>query len=575
MKLLRKLRRIFDKRTKFRLFIILVGVVFGALLEIVALSLISPLISVLLEPGGIYDNVYIVWVFDFLGFSHVSQFMALVAFALAGVYVVRGAYLYTLNRIQFRFIARRQVELSSRLLNKILGYSYIYHANHNLAELQRMALTDVSVLMSLVSNAILLATDFLVMIMILGFLAAVSPAMTLFVTGMAMLCVALYLYVFRGAIKTAGEKARKSSILMAKNVNQGLGGIKEVKILQREGYFSRAFLRDGSVYAVENSRYQALNVVPKIMIEGVCFGGAFAVLGAAILWGADISGILPQLGIFVLAAFRILPAVTRMTKNYNSFIYCMPSVDAVYKNMFEEADVDAGLSSNLAAPAASGSEIRVVGVRYQYPDMESAVLEKVDLTIPEKSSVAFVGPSGAGKTTLVDLILGVLVPAAGGVFYKGKSIHHDFGSWSKNVGYIPQQIYLLDETIIENVAFGIDRKDIDGEKVWRALEQAQLADFVRSLPQAIDTIVGDRGIRLSGGQRQRIGIARALYEDPPILVLDEATSSLDNETEKAVMDAVKGFKGSKTMLIVAHRISTIEHCDIVYRVEHKTVVKER
>jgi ABC-type bacteriocin/lantibiotic exporter with double-glycine peptidase domain len=203
------------------------------------------------------------------------------------------------------------------------------------------------------------------------------------------------------------------------------------------------------------------------------------------------------------------------------------------------------------------------------------VLEDISLTIPNKKSVAFIGPSGSGKTTLADLILGILTPESGSVFYDGKSIHHNFKQWSRNVGYIPQQVYLLDESILENVAFGIDHPEIDESKVWRALEQAQLADYVRSLPEGLETIVGDRGIRLSGGQRQRVGIARAMYEDPPILVLDEATSSLDSETEKAVMEAVMGFQGNKTMIIVAHRLSTIEHCDIVYKIDEKTIVRER
>ena len=260
-------------------------------------------------------------------------------------------------------------------------------------------------------------------------------------------------------------------------------------------------------------------------------------------------------------------------KTYSNVAFYLPSVDAVYKSLFEEADEHAKPLENITVPAAKGNEIQVCGVTYQYPGMAAPVLEGASFAIPEKSSVAFVGPSGAGKTTLADLILGVLVPAVGGVFFKGRSIHHDFESWSKNVGYIPQQIYLLDESIIENVAFGIDRENIDENKVWRALEQAQLAEFVKSLPQGGETIVGDRGIRLSGGQRQRVGIARALYEDPPILVLDEATSSLDNETEKAVMEAVMGFQGNKTMIIVAHRLSTIERCDVVYRVENGQVAE--
>lgn len=199
------------------------------------------------------------------------------------------------------------------------------------------------------------------------------------------------------------------------------------------------------------------------------------------------------------------------------------------------------------------------------------VLKDVSFAIPKNTSIAFIGPSGAGKSTLIDILLGILIPQEGGVYFNGKSIHHNFNEWAKNIGYIPQTIYLLDETILENVAFGVDKGKIDEEKVWHALEQAQLKEYVLSLPKGLQTTVGDRGIRLSGGQRQRIGIARALYNDPPILVLDEATAALDNKTEKKVMQAIKGLQGSKTVVIVTHRLSTVAHCDVVYEVSGRTV----
>ena len=570
-----KLRRIFDKGTKIRLIILLLGIIVGAVLEVLALALIAPLITILFDSSAVYDSAITIWVYNYFGFSRVELFLAFLTFTLAGVYIVRGVYLYFLNRTQFKFLARRQVALSNRLLKKILGFSYIYHSNHNLAELQRIVLTDVMELFRLVVNIVLMTTDFFMMLFIMVYLTIISPIMTLFIVILALVCVLLYLKAFRNTIRDAGDKTRTASIVMTKTVNQGLGSIKEVKMMRREEYFNSVFQKFSDVFVEANTRYQTLNVLPKLAIEGVCFGGAFLILGVALLLDVDVAGLAAQLGAFVFAAFRILPAIARIVSQYNNVLFYHPSVNAVHNSLFEEEDIFARPLANLSDISYCGNGIQTVNVSYRYPNVESTVLENVNIVIPENKSIAFVGQSGAGKTTLADLILGILIPDVGGVFYNGNSIHHNFEEWSKNVGYIPQQIYLLDETITENIAFGIHVEDIDEAMVWRALEQAQLADFVKSLPDGLNTVVGDRGIRLSGGQRQRIGIARAMYSDPPILVLDEATSSLDSDTEKAVMEAVMGFHGSKTMLIVAHRLSTIEHCDIVYRVENKVVTRER
>ena len=582
MLIFRKINKIFDKRTKIKLVLLIAAIIFGSMLEMAALALISPFISVLLDPSVIYTNPYILWAYEFLGFINISYFLAFLTFILAGVYIFRGIYMYVINRIKFRFLAVRQADLSERLLAKILGYSYIYHTNHNIADMQRIVIGDVEQLFVLLINILRLITDFFVTVFILVFLIILSPVMTLFVGVMSLVCVLLYLGIYKNKVRNAGIKNRKAGIGMIKATNQALGGIKEVKLLQREGFFQSVFKRSSYVFVNAFTQYRALDALPKLVLETTCFGGAFLLMGFFILGGVDISEILPQLSLFVLAAFRLLPAVSRQLNFANIIMFNLPSVDAVYSSIFEEEILinsgvfldfrtDSGTDSSTDSSSDLGQDIIVKDLTYHYPTTPEPVVSNVSFIIPEKKSVAFIGPSGAGKTTLIDLILGVLSPDSGGVFYKGKSIHHNFNNWSRQVGYIPQQIYLLDESIRENVAFGISKEEIDDNKIWRALEQAQLKEFVESLPQKLDTVVGDRGIRLSGGQRQRVGIARAMYEDPPILVLDEATSSLDNENEKAVMDAVMGFKGNKTMLIVAHRLSTIEHCDIVYKVEGQKV----
>ena len=573
---LTKLNHIFNRVVKIRLIIILVAIIGGALIEIAALSVISPFMNIMLDSSVIDGGGTLNYIYTLFGFGSHAAFLALMAFILAFIYIFRGVYLFILSKVQFRFMSRRQIELSDILLKKTLDKPYLYHANKNLAELQRIILTDVSNLIQLIQNLLLFISDFFMSFFILIFLLIVSPPMTLGIVGLALLCVLIYFKFFRKKIKQSGEDVRTTNINTYKALNQALGSIKELKVLRRESYFSGQFKKNGDASVDANQRYNVYSALPRVMIEAVCFGGAFLLIGVLILIGTDMENIVPQLSLFVLAAFRLLPAVSRLTGYINNIIFYIPSADAVYTSLFENTDyaVDIKLRAKERVNA-SKLDIIIENITFQYPNVPSPVLENVSLTIPYRKSVAFVGPTGAGKTTLADIIIGIYTPEKGNIFHNGESIYADLGEWTKHIGYIPQQIYLLDETILENIAFGIPKNEINEQRVWETLEQAQLKEFVNSLPDKLNTIVGDRGIRLSGGQRQRIGIARALYTNPDILILDEATSSLDNETEKAVMEAIENFQGEKTMIIIAHRLSTIEHCDIIYRVENKNVVRER
>lgn len=576
MFLLRKLNRIFDRETKVKLLVLLVLITFGGFLEFVVLSLISPFISVLLDNTIIYTSPQLNWVFEFLGIRSIPAFLAIIAIAIAAVYVFRGIYIYTLNKIMFRFVGYRQAKLCVQLLNKIMGYSYLHHTHRNVAEFNRIINGDVYAMFTMIKSILAILSDIATTIFILAFLIIMSPLMTLFVLILSLTCAAIYFMIFRKKIGKLGERSRTESIAMTKTALQAISGIKEIKILRRHVYFSDKYKERTEKFAGADSRFQTINAAPPLMIGGVCFGGAFIMLAVALLIGADIGAMTPQLAMFVLAAFRLLPAIANQVMHINALLNNRVSADAVYKTLFEEEDIATPVKSDLSAPeSGSKGEITISNLSFKYPAIDEAVLEDVSLTICANESVAFVGTSGAGKTTLVDLILGVLTPDEGGVFSEGISIHANPDMWSKRVGYIPQVIYLTDESVLENVAFGIDPELVDEDKVWNALEQAHLREFVEGLPDGINTIVGDRGVRLSGGQRQRIGIARALYNDPPILVLDEATSSLDHETERAIIESIKGFHGNKTVIIVAHRLTTIEHCDIVYRVEDKKVVRER
>lgn len=579
MQVLKKLNRILDKKTKVKFLILIIAIIIGALLETSTVAAIMPLVSILLDNTIVETNRYFMFFYDLLGFTSTATFLAVLTFLIAGLYVFRGIYVFLLLRVQTRFTFKARLSLTNRLLRKIIGYPYIYHTGKNLAELESIVLNDVNSMFIMVYGILTTLTDSLMSLFMLMFLVVVSPGITLGILAAVLLIAVVYFKVFRKELNETGVKRREANIGMKKSVHQALGGIKEVKLMRREDFFISTFTKFSDKLIKVSTRFAVLDAVPKMLIESVCFGGAFIIVAMFMLAGTDMSGFFPQLSVFVMAAFRILPAVSRTINHINAVINNHISVDVVYKSLFEE---DEGTVPSLlpepelpAEKQSNKNDIIVDNVRFTYPKIDKAVLENVSLIIPEKKSVAFVGPSGAGKTTLADVILGVLSPQTGGVFYSGKSVHHNFDWWCSNVGYIPQYIYLLDESVLENVAFGIKHSDIDIDRVWHALEQAQLAEFVRLLPDGIETTIGERGIRLSGGQRQRIGIARALYENPSILVLDEATSSLDNETEKAVMDSIEKLQGEKTMIIIAHRLSTIENCDIIYRVEDGKAIRER
>lgn len=574
MTLLNKARCIFPRNVKIKFIFLLVGIILGAQIETMTLSVIQPFILILTDSSIIYTNKLLNFVYSFLRFTDVRPFFALLAVAVAAVYAFRGFYVYYFTRMQNRFLATNTALMSNRLLVKTLKQPYLYHVNYNAIKLQHVVVNNAERLFNFVRNMLSLLTDGFMSLFILWFLVTTSLPMTLIVLFLATICIVVYFKVFKGRIQKSGEDEARGILEINKSVMQALYGIKEIKISLKENYFTNKFksIRINTVKTSE--RIQTLRQLPKLFIESLCFSGAFIIIAVIILIGVDIQALIPQLGIFLMAAFKLLPAISRIVNNTTQVLRQKSSIDLVYKGLFEQELEYAQL---LPEPIVSSisRDIVVSNLTFKYPSAHKPVLNHTSLVIPHNKSVAIIGSSGVGKSTLLDIILGIVPPQKGSVIYNGKSIHHNFKSWAKNVGYIPQSIYLLDETLIENVAFGIEKNKIDEKKVWDALEQAQLSEFVQSLPEGLQTKIGERGSRLSGGQRQRIGIARALYENPPILVLDEATSALDTETEEAVMSAIQNLHGNKTLIIVAHRLSTIEHCDIIYKLEKRSITQVR
>lgn len=377
-------------------------------------------------------------------------------------------------------------------------------------------------------------------------------------------------------LRNAGVRWQKSNAITNKWLMQSMHGIKEVKVAAKEAFFVEQYAKAGRVSIECEKKNTVMGNIPKLMIEAVTVSAMLGVIAVLMLRGKNVSDLVPQLSAFAMAAVRLLPSANRVSTAFNNISYQEPMLDKMIENMRDMSEWEGTWGEATHETTITlEKQLELHDITYRYPNAEEPVLRNANMLIPVGKSVGIVGVSGAGKTTAVDILLGLLKPENGQVLADGKSIEEDYRGWLSHLSYIPQNIYMLDDTIRANVAFGFDLKKVSDEQIWRALREAQLEEFVKSLPDGLDTQIGERGVRLSGGQRQRIGIARALFTDPELIILDEATSALDNETESAIMDAINALHGKKTLIIIAHRLTTIEECDMVYRVENGKINEER
>ena len=464
-----------------------------------------------------------------------------------------------------RFAFGVQAQFSQRLFKVYLHQPYTFHLQRNSAQLIRNVINEVSMV---TGNAILpgmiLLTELLVLFGLCGMLLIVEPRGTLIVVSVLSIAAWVFHHFTHRHIEHWGLARQHHEGLRLQHLQQGLGGAKDVKLLGREANFLEQYRQHNAQSAHVGQMQSVLLQLPRLWLELLAVSGLAMLVISMLAQNRALDAVLPMLGLFAAAAFRLIPSASRILNAVQALRYGLPMIDTLYTELNlgipEVAD-----ASYLSAPFDVAIELR--RVTYTYPDAAEPALKDTSLVITRGELVGFVGVSGAGKSTLVDILLGLLTPDEGEVRVDGKNIQENLRNWQDQIGYVPQSIYLTDDTLRRNVAFGLSDEHIDDFAVQRAIQAAQLTNFVASLPNGLATIVGERGVRLSGGQRQRIGIARALYHDPAVLLLDEATSSLDTVTEHDVMQAVTALHGSKTILIVAHRLSTIEHCDQVYQMK--------
>lgn len=552
--------------------IVLLGLMlFGALLEMVGIGLVLPLLAFMSQEHPLNHFPELKAALGPLANFSIAQLLGVSMIVLVLVYLLKVLYLAYLTWAQARFVFTFQLHLSRQLFEGYLRQPYTFHLQRNSAQLIRNVVTETSQLSHVATiPALTLISEGLVALAICALLLALEPIGALLVTVAIGFAGLVFHRLTSVRLLRWGEARQHHEGMRIQHLQQGLGGVKDVKVLGREEQFLERFVSHDVAVASVAQRHLTLQGLPRLWLELLGVIGLSALVFSMLAQGKPVGTLVPALGLFAAAAFRLLPSITKVISGIQSLRYAHPVLDTVARELksFESFDVATGDANPLIFEQA----LRLEQLSYRYPEAPTAAVTNVDLTISRGQSVGFIGGSGAGKSTLIDLILGLLTPTSGVVRVDGVDVQSNLRGWQDQIGYVPQSIYLTDDSLRANVAFGLPPEQIRDDAVMRALRAAQLEELLNVLPEGLNTIVGERGVRLSGGQRQRIGIARALYHDPAVLVLDEATSSLDVTTERSVMAAVEALQGKKTILIVAHRTSTVELCDVVVRLAGGAIV---
>ena len=579
--LLQKINQIFDKKQKRQLVLLGFMIFIGGFLETLGVSTMIPVVTVLLTPEKVQEYIdkyevlgNICTVFHITSVNQVA--VSLLLFLMA-VYVIKNLYLLFLVYRQNTFITQNRNNMISRVMAEFLNRPYEQYLGADIPTVFRITDSDIPQTFALMLAVLSLASEVVVSCLIFLVLLIQNVKMTLFVMFVFGVLTLVIVKVLKPRLNRIGAKNQEIQSRIAKWRIQATYGLKDVKVLNREEFFVRNYYETGKVGANVARNYAVLNNTPRLLIETIFIVSMLGYITIYINGGGDVSEMMTTIATFGVAAIRVLPSVNRINTYITEIAYATPSLNFVYENLQQGMKTDAMLAERKANSQKEklklDDKIELNHISFHYPDSDKNIFTDAHMVVPRGKSVGIMGSSGAGKSTIVDILLGLLHAQEGQITCDGVDIFKNYESWLAQIGYIPQSIYLIDESIRENIAFGIDADKIDEKRIWEVLEEAQLKEFIEELPEGLDTTIGDRGIRLSGGQRQRIGIARALYHNPEILVFDEATSALDNETEAAVMEAVNSFNGKKTMVIIAHRLNTIEKCDIIYKVENEKIVE--
>ena len=514
---------------------------------------------------------------DILKIDNIEKFIVPLLAALIVIYTLKNVFLLFLVNQQNKFIAFNRNKLISQVLREFLNRPYEFYLDADIPTVFRLTDSDIPNVFNILMALISLVSEAIVFVLLCMVMIVTDWKLLLFMIVVFGFLSIVMLKVLKPRLAELGAKNQTIQSRIAKWRIQAIYGIKDVKVLHREAFFADNYESSGKIGAGYSKRYAVMNNTPRLLIETIFIASILGYIIFYISTGKEASTLIPMLSAFAVAAIRMMPSVNRINTYMTDISYFRPCLDYVYENMNINEISRKNNQTLRPADASKSMQLRdkivLKDIVYAYPNTDKLIFDKADMIVPYGKSIGIIGPSGAGKSTIVDILLGLLKVQEGSIQCDGVNIFDNYPAWLAQIGYIPQSIYLVDEPVRNNIAFGIADDEIDDARIWDALEEAQLAEFIRGLPEGLDTAIGDRGIRISGGQRQRLGIARALYHNPEILVFDEATSALDNETEAAVMEAINSFHGRKTMVIIAHRLNTIEKCDIIYKVDEGKITR--
>jgi ABC-type multidrug transport system fused ATPase/permease subunit len=564
---LKKLYEQFSLREKKQLFLFSIIIVISGLVQVVGIASIFPFISVATNPDLIEANHYLSQLRDLTGLESNNKFLVFLGVLVLLLLVISNTFIAFTTWLTMRFVVTNTHNFSLRLMQRYLGETYEFHLQRNSAQLIKNLTTEVGrVVSGGIMSALEICSKGITCLFIFTLLILVEPKIAMMTVALVGGAYLLIYYLIRVKLSLIGKRASTVLGLRIKNINESLGGIKDLMVLQRQGYF----LRELRSITREIVSLQIINRsaadLPKYIVETVAFGGILSITIYLLSTENNSNDVMPMIGLYGFAAMRVMPAMQAIFKATATLKHDIAAVDLIYQDLvgtpnqaFDLEMVEKPVTSKLPF----SKSICIQNISYAYPNSHKKALDNVSIDIEKFSSVGIVGSSGSGKSTLVDLLLGLINPISGKLYIDNTELNTDsVNSWKNNIGYVPQSIFLADSTIIENIAFGIGKQDIDYNAVIEAAKMANIHDFiVEELENGYETSTGERGVRLSGGQRQRIGIARALYHKPEVLIFDEATSALDNTSEKVVMDAVQSLQGKVTIIMIAHRLSTVMDCD--------------
>lgn len=553
--------------------VVIIMTLIGAICETLGVSIILPLVQVMIAPQQLRDSVMIAPVLDYLHLNSDAELIWVIGMSVIGVYLIKNLFLFFLSYIRIKYACKVQRELSVEMMESYINRGYMFFLNTSTGELMRGVRDGIANTYTALYQLFRLLAEMLTVVCICIFIMSTDIVMAMCVIVLALVCLLIVVLGCQRWVRRCGEITYKYSALVNTTLLQAFQEIKEILVMRRQEYFIDAYKNNYIKQQKGTIGQTVASESPAYLIEAMCAAGLIIAVCFKAIDSDNAAIFVPQFASFAVGAFRILPSLGRISSSFNQFMFCVPGINDTYNNFKEvrSSNVDkngVSLENNQRVYNSRKFEgkLSIENVTWKYPSTNINVLEDISLEINQGQAIAFIGKSGAGKTTLADIVLGLLIPQKGMVKIDGIDIADIPEERSKMVGFVPQNVNLLDDTVRKNVAFGIEDDKIDDALVWKALEQAQLKDIIEKSEHGLDTMIGERGLRFSGGQRQRFAIARALYTEPDILILDEATSALDTETETAVMESINALQGHKTLIIIAHRLTTIRNCDKIYEI---------